>query len=246
MPSDTRGFAKKRLMVMLVGGFAGVGVALAGIYGMGWLVRKSAVPEACRPAAQLAQTAPAARPRRSRGARSRQQPDPADGRRVPRRRRQGTQPRRLEGQDRAAQPVGHLVRALQEGNAGARRIAEKARRSGFRGGGGQHRHPQSGKGQGLADRYRDRGADLLRGQLGEDIPGAEGKRSRLRHADHDSDRPERLRGCDAGGSGGMGQRRRDQVHSRRRSASRQTEISRLPPMPAATSAFMFSCAASRT
>jgi thiol-disulfide isomerase/thioredoxin len=56
MPSDTRGFAKKRLMVMLVGGFAGVGVALAGIYGMGWLVRKSAVPEACRPAAQLAQT----------------------------------------------------------------------------------------------------------------------------------------------------------------------------------------------
>jgi thiol-disulfide isomerase/thioredoxin len=53
--SDTRNFAKKRLLVMLLGGLAGVGVALVGIYGMGWLVRKSDVPEACRPAAQLAQ-----------------------------------------------------------------------------------------------------------------------------------------------------------------------------------------------
>ncbi len=53
--SDTRDFAKKRLLVMLLGGLAGVGVALVGIYGMGWLVRKSDVPEACRPAAQLAQ-----------------------------------------------------------------------------------------------------------------------------------------------------------------------------------------------
>ncbi|MGD9925299.1 MAG: TlpA family protein disulfide reductase [Pseudorhodoplanes sp.] len=56
MPSDTRSFAKKRLLVMLLGGLAGVVVALAGIYGIGTLVRKSDVPEACRPAAQLAQT----------------------------------------------------------------------------------------------------------------------------------------------------------------------------------------------
>lgn len=55
MPSDAREFQKKRLKVMLLGTLAGVGVALAGIYGMGALVRKSAVPEACRPAAQLAQ-----------------------------------------------------------------------------------------------------------------------------------------------------------------------------------------------
>jgi thiol-disulfide isomerase/thioredoxin len=55
MPSDTREFAKKRLIVMLLGALAGVGVALAGIYGMGALVRKSAIPEACRPAAQLAE-----------------------------------------------------------------------------------------------------------------------------------------------------------------------------------------------
>jgi thiol-disulfide isomerase/thioredoxin len=56
MPTETREFAKKRLLVMIIGGLAGVGVGLAGIYGMGALVRKSAVPEACRPAAQLAQT----------------------------------------------------------------------------------------------------------------------------------------------------------------------------------------------
>jgi thiol-disulfide isomerase/thioredoxin len=55
MPSDAPEFARKRLMVMLLGALAGVGVALAGIYGMGVLVRKSAVPEACQPAAQLAE-----------------------------------------------------------------------------------------------------------------------------------------------------------------------------------------------
>ncbi len=55
MPSDTPEFAKKRLLVMLVGGFAGVVVALAGIYGIGAVMRNAAVPEACRPAAQLAE-----------------------------------------------------------------------------------------------------------------------------------------------------------------------------------------------
>lgn len=55
MPSDARAFAKKRLLIMLLGGLAGVGVGLAGIYGIGAVLRKSAVPEACRPAAQLAQ-----------------------------------------------------------------------------------------------------------------------------------------------------------------------------------------------
>lgn len=55
MPSDAPEFARKRLMVMLLGALAGVGVALAGIYGMGVLVRKSVVPEACQPAARLAE-----------------------------------------------------------------------------------------------------------------------------------------------------------------------------------------------
>lgn len=62
MPSDARDFTKKRLLVILLGGLAGVGAALAGIYGMGALVRNAAVPEACRPAAALAQNlAPLAR-----------------------------------------------------------------------------------------------------------------------------------------------------------------------------------------
>ncbi|HWV42906.1 thiol:disulfide interchange protein TlpA [Pseudorhodoplanes sp.] len=56
MPSnDASDFAKKRLLVMLIGALAGVAVALIGIYGMGWLVRKSAVPEGCGPAVKLAE-----------------------------------------------------------------------------------------------------------------------------------------------------------------------------------------------
>jgi thiol-disulfide isomerase/thioredoxin len=61
-PSDARDFAKKRLLVILLGGLAGVGAALAGIYGMGAVMRNAAIPEACRPAAALAQKlAPLAR-----------------------------------------------------------------------------------------------------------------------------------------------------------------------------------------
>lgn len=62
MPSNARDFAKKRLLVILLGGLAGIGAGLAGIYGMGMVMRNAAIPEACRPAAQLAQTlAPLAR-----------------------------------------------------------------------------------------------------------------------------------------------------------------------------------------
>ncbi len=56
MTNDPRRFAKKRLLIMVVGGLAGVAAGLAGIYGMGALVRNAAVPEVCRPAAQLAQS----------------------------------------------------------------------------------------------------------------------------------------------------------------------------------------------
>ncbi|HWV51407.1 thiol:disulfide interchange protein TlpA [Pseudorhodoplanes sp.] len=54
MPSETREFAKKRLMVMLLGALAGVVAAIAGIYGIGAVMRNAGIPEACRPAAQLA------------------------------------------------------------------------------------------------------------------------------------------------------------------------------------------------
>lgn len=55
-PTDTRNFAKRRLLVILLGGLAGIGAGLAGVYGMGAVMRNAAVPEACRPAAALART----------------------------------------------------------------------------------------------------------------------------------------------------------------------------------------------
>jgi len=53
--SDARAFAKKRLTVILLGGLAGVAAGIAGIYGMGAVMRNAAVPQTCRPAAELAQ-----------------------------------------------------------------------------------------------------------------------------------------------------------------------------------------------
>jgi len=55
-PANARDFGKRRLLVILLGGLAGVGAALAGIYGIGAVMRNAAVPEACRPAAALAKT----------------------------------------------------------------------------------------------------------------------------------------------------------------------------------------------
>jgi thiol-disulfide isomerase/thioredoxin len=55
MTPDARSHAKKRLAVILIGGVAGVAVALAGIYGIGRLLGNAGVAEACRPAANLAQ-----------------------------------------------------------------------------------------------------------------------------------------------------------------------------------------------
>jgi thiol-disulfide isomerase/thioredoxin len=55
MTSDARRHAKKRLAVILIGGVAGVAVALAGIYGIGRLLGNAGVAQACGPAANLAQ-----------------------------------------------------------------------------------------------------------------------------------------------------------------------------------------------
>jgi thiol-disulfide isomerase/thioredoxin len=54
--TDARDFKNRRLLVILLGGLAGIGAGVAGIYGMGAVMRNAAVPEACRPAAALAQT----------------------------------------------------------------------------------------------------------------------------------------------------------------------------------------------
>ncbi len=53
--TNARDFAKRRLTVMLLGGVAGVAAGLAGIYGMGMVMRNAAVPQVCQPAAELAQ-----------------------------------------------------------------------------------------------------------------------------------------------------------------------------------------------
>jgi thiol-disulfide isomerase/thioredoxin len=52
---NARDFAKRRMTVMLVGGIAGVAAGLAGVYGIGMVMRNPAVAQACQPAAQLAQ-----------------------------------------------------------------------------------------------------------------------------------------------------------------------------------------------
>ncbi len=54
--TNTPNFTKKRLVVILLGGLAGIGAGLAGVYGIGAVMRNAAVPEACRPAAALAKT----------------------------------------------------------------------------------------------------------------------------------------------------------------------------------------------
>ena len=54
--SEPGSFPKRRLLVILLGGLAGIGAGLVGVYGMGAVMRNAAVPEACRPAAALART----------------------------------------------------------------------------------------------------------------------------------------------------------------------------------------------
>ncbi len=69
-------------------------------------------------------------------------------------RRQADDPRGLPGQDGAAQPLGDMVRAVPQGDAGARRAAGQARRRRFPGRRDQHRHAQPRQAQGLARRER--------------------------------------------------------------------------------------------
>ena len=134
--------AKKRLAIVLAGGFAGVVVGLAGIYGIGHLAGNVAVAPECRPAQETAKRiAPLIRGEVAALTLAKAPKRPPDLA-FQRRKRSAQDAGRLARQDRAVQPVGHLVRALPQGNAGARRAAGQARRTGFRGGRGQHRHPR--------------------------------------------------------------------------------------------------------
>lgn len=55
MTETQSSFAKKRLVMVLAGGIAGVAVGLAGVYGIATLTRNAGGDAACRPAVELAQ-----------------------------------------------------------------------------------------------------------------------------------------------------------------------------------------------
>src|SRR5262245_2328361 len=54
MTETQSSFAKKRLVMVLAGGIAGVAVGLAGVYGIATLTRNAGGDAACRPAFELA------------------------------------------------------------------------------------------------------------------------------------------------------------------------------------------------
>ena len=54
MTETQSSFAKKRLVMVLAGGIAGVAVGLAGVYGIATLTRNAGGDAACRPAVELA------------------------------------------------------------------------------------------------------------------------------------------------------------------------------------------------
>ena len=129
-PQNTaRSHAIRRLAVILAGGVLGVAVGLAGVYGIGRLAGNVAVDAACKPALETARrlaplakgevaavaiaTAPKALPALAF----------QDGNGAPK------TARRLARPDGAVQPVGHLVLALPQGNAGARRAARQSGRA---------------------------------------------------------------------------------------------------------------------
>ena len=112
------------------------------------------------------------------------------------------------GRTRAAQPVGHLVRALPQGNAGARRARRRPRRPEIRGRRRQYRHPRSRKSRRPSSRRSASPTSPItpiRQRQG--IPGPESCRQGLRHAD---DAHRRSRGL------------RDRQHGRPRANGRAT------------------------
>ena len=212
------------LAVIPLGGVVGVAVGLAGVYGIGRLTGNAAARSGLRrrwkPPAGWRRWPAAKWPRFGR-----QCPEKPAGC-WPSRTAAGPQnARRLARPHRAAEPVGDLVRALPQGDAGARRLAGQARRRGFRGGGGQHRHPRSRQAEGLAEEasastrsayYADNSAKVFQDLKA--VGKAFGMPTTL-IVD-----PQRLRARDAGGAGGMGERRRDQA--RHRSAAEITPAQR--------------------
>ena len=146
--------------------------------------------------------------------------------------------RRLARPDRAVEPVGDLVRALPQGDAGARRACRPSSAA------PDFEVVRSTSTPATADKpkawLKEVGIDALgyyadnSAKVFQDLKAvgkAFGMPTTLLID------PQRLRARDAGGTGRMGERRRAQARHRgaRQDAKiTQTEISRLPPMPLAT------------
>ena len=138
----------KRFALIALGGVAGLAVGLAGVYGIGRLTGNAAADPACKAAVETAgRMAPLARGEVAAVSVAKQPEKPA-GAGLQGRPGADEIARRLARPHRAAEPVGDLVRALPQGNAGARRPGAQARRREFRGGGHQHRHPRSRQAEG--------------------------------------------------------------------------------------------------
>ena len=209
--------ATQRLVMVVAGGIAGVAIALAAVYGIN-TIQRNAGDTACAGAAALAQRlAPLAHGEVAAFAVA----DPpvrlpdlvfrdADGAE----RRSGG----LARAHRAAQPLGHLVRALPQGDAGARCARGQARRAELPGGGDQHRHARSREGAHLAQGGRHRRARLSCRPQRQGVSGLEDGGSRRRDADHAARRSGRLRDRHGGGAGGMGERGCGEARERRAQA----------------------------
>ena len=243
--------AKKRLALILLGGVAGVAVGLAGVYGIGRLDRQCGGRSGLQGRGGNRPPDGAAGPRRGRRRLGRQGAQKPAG--------AGLQGRQRGREDRS--PTGAAARVLLnlwatwcvpcrkempaldalQGKLGGRRLRGRLH---------QHRHPRPRQAEGLAEGGRRQHARLLRRQQRQGVPGPQGDRQGLRHADHADRRSERLRACDAWPGRRNGRATTRSSSSPRRSGSKATPhhavMSRLPPTPLATLArrLKFCCAAS--
>ena len=182
-------------------------------------MQRNPADAACRPAAELAKRlAPLARGEVA-ARRHRVRSEAAARACLRGCRRQAAHARRLPGQDRAAEPVGHLVRAVPQGDAGARCAAGASSAA------TSSRWSRSTSTRATWTSRRPGCSEVGIARLGyyvgferEGVPGSQGGRQGDRHADDAADRSERLRARHARRSRRMGERGRRQADRGRRSA----------------------------
>ena len=148
---------------------AGAGV----LYVNGGASGKKGSSEACAASRDDIAARVGARQGRGRGHGDRQRARAHAGADLHRAGRPAAHARGFQGQDRAAQPLGHMVRALPQRDGGARPAAEGGRLRQVRGGDDQYRHLAARAAQGLPRRDRREEPRLLRRSQGGDLLPAE-------------------------------------------------------------------------